>query len=162
MDLFEQVTNGLVPLLLQQQSNMASTTTTTTTSSVPAVIIAKDFDVRLLNIDAVPQKNKAGGKFIRITYGPKKQTLRLQSPAVYLPFGVSSFEDDKGVTTQSLEVSLRGFDDPAQVAMQAFYKALQAIDEAILTAAEQNSKAWFGKDMSRALLQEFQRTLIKV
>lgn len=153
----------------------------------PAVVLSKDFDPRQLFIDAAPQKNKAGGKYVRIGYGPKKATLKLQvggrpppqcclslcdtcpgcllsvlqSPAVYLPFGVSSFEDDKGETTQSVECSLRGYDDPDNASMQAFYKALQAIDEAVLAAAEANATAWFGKEMPRALLQEFQRTLVK-
>lgn len=123
------------------------------------VVLPKDFDAQQLFIDPVPQKNKAGGKFIRVCYGPKKATLKLQSPALYMPFGLSSFEDDKGVTTQSVEVSLRGHEEPGSV--HAFYRALQAIDAAILQAAEANSRAWFGKEMPRALLQEFQRTLVK-
>ncbi|WIA10829.1 hypothetical protein OEZ85_010995 [Tetradesmus obliquus] len=126
-----------------------------------AIIRAKDFDAKQLYIDPVPQRNKSGGKYVRIAYGPKKQTLKLQSPVVYMPFGVGSFQDDKGVTTQSIEVSLRGYDDAQKPAMQAFYKALTAIDEAVLVAAEANSKAWFGKELPKALLQEFQRTLVK-
>lgn len=130
----------------------------TTTSTV---ILAKDFDAAQLYIEPVPQRNKSGGKYVRIGYGPKKAPLKLQSPTLYMPFGVSSFEDDKGVTTQSIEASLRGYDEDDKPAMQAFYKALQAIDQAILSAAEANSKAWFGKELSRALLAEFQRTLVK-
>lgn len=142
-------------------ANTSATTTAAAAAAVPAIILAKDFDPKLLYIDPVPQRNKSGGRYLRICYGPKKQTLKLQSPVVYLPFGVSSFEDDKGVTTQSLEVSLRGYDEPDKPAMQAFYKALQAIDEAILSAAEVHSKAWFGKELPKALLREFQRTLVK-
>ncbi|KAF6252705.1 hypothetical protein COO60DRAFT_1643833 [Scenedesmus sp. NREL 46B-D3] len=130
-------------------------------ASASAVVLARDFDAKLLFIDPVPQRNKSGGRYIRICYGPKKQTLKLQSPVVYMPFGLSSFQDDKGDITQSIEVSLRGYDDPSRPATQGFYKALQAIDEAILSAAEANSKAWFGKELPRALLQEFQRTLVK-
>jgi hypothetical protein len=129
--------------------------------SVSTVVKAKDFDPKLLYIEPVPQRNKSGGKYVRVCYGPRKVTLKLQSPEVYLPFGVSSFEDDKGVTTQSIEVSLRGHDEADKPGMGAFYAALQAIDEAILTAAEVNSKAWFGKELSRPLLQEFQKPLVK-
>jgi hypothetical protein len=139
---------------------MASSTTPTSGARA-GIVTAKDFDIKQLYIDPVPQRNKSGGKYIRVCYGPKKSNLRLQSPNVYMPFGVSSFEDDKGVTTQSIEVSLRGHDDPAKPVMQLFHNVLHAIDEAILDAAEANSKAWFGKELPKALLRDLQKTLIK-
>jgi hypothetical protein len=49
-----------------------------------------------------------------MTYGPKKQILKLQTPTVSLPFGISTFTDaDKGTTTESPDASLRGWDDPS-------------------------------------------------
>ncbi|WIA15733.1 hypothetical protein OEZ85_002350 [Tetradesmus obliquus] len=110
----------------------------------------------------LPSKNSRGGKFVRVTYGPKKLPLKLQTPTVSLPFGVSTYKDEStGVSSESLDMSLRGYDDASNGPMQALFKVLQAIDEKILQAAEANSEAYFGKKMSRELLAEFQRTVLK-
>ncbi|WIA17774.1 hypothetical protein OEZ85_009287 [Tetradesmus obliquus] len=102
------------------------------------------------------------GKFCTVTYGPRKQSLKLQTPAVYMPFGLSSFRDEAtGLVTDSVEVSLRGWDDPSNSSMQQLYNVLQQIDEAVLQSAEQQSQELFGKPMGRGILQEFQRQLLK-
>lgn len=130
-----------------------------TTQSNNNVILYKDFDPKLLNFDAA-SKNKMGGKSVRISYGPNKQPVRIQTPALYLPFGVSKYTDEKtGETTQSIDASFRGLDtDPK---MQTFYNIVKAIDEQVMTTCVERSTEWLGKPMSLDVIKEFFRPLVK-
>ena len=122
-----------------------------------AAVKIQDLDLSKIQVDAVPQRNSRGGKFIRITYGG--QNLRIQTPVCHNPFGVSTFTDDKGSETQSVELSFRGADTTP--AMQRFQEAIQAIDRLIVDKAVENSVAWFGKPMKLEVLQAFYRPMYK-
>jgi hypothetical protein len=123
------------------------------------VILYKDFDARLINFDVV-SKNKMGGKIVRLSYGPTKQPVRIQTPVLYLPFGVSKYVDEKtGETTQSLDCAFRDMDNDPK--MQAFYDTIQKVDDILLQTCVERSTEWLGKPMSADVITEFFRPLIK-
>lgn len=123
------------------------------------IILYKDFDPELMNFDSV-SKNKMGGKMVRITYGPNKQPIKIQTPELYLPFGVGTYTDEKtGECTQSMDVAFRGYEEDAKV--KAFYNVMQDIDRKLVTTCVERSSEWLGKSMSTEVIREFFRPLVK-
>lgn len=124
-----------------------------------AVILYKDFDASLINFEPV-SKNKMGGKMVRLTYGPNKQPIKIQSPELYLPFGVGTYTDEKtGEVTHSIDAALKGMEENPRVKM--FHEKMEALDESILNACVEKSQEWLGKSMNREVIKEFFRPLIK-
>jgi hypothetical protein len=123
------------------------------------VILYKDFDPTLLNFDAV-NKNKMGGKSVRVTYGPNKQPVRIQTPALYLPFGVSKYVDEKtGEVSHSVDASFKGMEEDTKISQ--FYKIIKAIDDRVLQTCVERSAEWLGKTMGPDVISEFYRPLVK-
>lgn len=128
-------------------------------NNASTVILYKDFDPNLINFD-VASKNKMGGKSVRITYGPNKQPVRIQTPTLYLPFGVSKYTDEKtGESTLSLDSSFRNIDTDPKI--QAFHEMVKRIDELVLKTCVERSTEWLGKPMSADVIREFFRPLVK-
>lgn len=127
--------------------------------AINATILYKDFDPSLINFEPV-SKNKMGGKMVRITYGPTKQPIRIQTPELYLPFGVSVYTDEKsGEVSQSIDAAFRGYKEDTRV--KKFYDTMNAIDEKIVKACAERSSEWLGKPMSMDVIREFFRPLVK-
>lgn len=123
------------------------------------VIMYKDFDASLLNFDVV-SKNKMGGKMVRMTYGPNKQPVRIQTPDLYLPFGVGVYTDEKtGEVTQSIDAAIKGIEDNPKVIK--FHEVMNAIDDKILKTCVDKSVEWLGKSMTSEVIKEFFRPLVK-
>ena len=124
-------------------------------------IMFKNFDPKEVNFDVVG-KNKMGGKFVRITYGPQKLPLRIQTPELYIPFGLNNYTDDKNSDEVNLSVdaAMKGWDSDAN--MQRFMQTLSAIDDLILSHCVKHSTELFGKAMTKEVVVEFYRTLIKM
>lgn len=124
-----------------------------------AVIMYKDFDASLLNFEPVA-KNKMGGKMVKITYGPNKQPVRIQTPDLYLPFGVGTYTDDKtGEVVYSIDSAIKGIEENPKI--KKFSEVLKAVDDAILKACAEKSVEWLGKTMSMEVIKEFFRPLVK-
>lgn len=122
-------------------------------------ILYKDFDPALINFEPV-SKNKMGGKMVRITYGPSKLPIRIQTPEMYLPFGVSNYTDEKtGEVSQSIDAAFRGVKEDAKV--KKFYDVMNAIDDKIIRACVDRSAEWLGKPMGIDVIREFFRPLVK-
>lgn len=130
-----------------------------TRNNASQVIMYNEFDPANLNFEPV-SKNKMGGKMVRITYGPNKQPVRIQTPDLYLPFGVGTFTDDKtGEVVYSIDAALKGFKENPKVIK--FHEVLNSIDEKILQTCSESSVEWLGKQMSMEVIREFFRPLIK-
>lgn len=124
-----------------------------------ATVLYKDFDVNLINFEPV-SKNKMGGKMVRVTYGPNKQPIRIQSPNIYMPFGVSTYTDEKtGETSHSIDAAFRGYQEDAKV--KKFYDLMNAIDDKIVKTCVERSAEWLGKAMSAEVVREFFRPLVR-
>jgi hypothetical protein len=137
------------------QNNMSGTTITSTefngrnvTLSAPkAVEIEKD------------GKRQAVGKKAFLNYNGEQ--LVLQSPSeMRVPFGLSVFKAEGGGQDKySINLSFNGYQQPGQV--KVFYDAVSGLDKTVVEEAFKNSKAWFGKEKSREVLQEFYTPSIK-
>ena len=127
------------------------------------IILANAFDPKTVTFSAL-EKNKKGGKVIFIGIpdaNGQRQRITLQTPALALPFGVSPYtEASTGeVQSYSLDVSYRGADANPKVA--EFLARMRELDDVLLDVAVENSKEWFGKKMSKEILSEFYRKLVK-
>lgn len=105
------------------------------------------------------QKNAKGTKVVYVN-SPKGDKVRLQTPVMPAPFGVSKFDDaSTGNSSYSLDISFREMDNDPKIA--AFLETCRAFDEHVLDVAVQNSKEWLGKEMNREIVGEFYRSIVR-
>lgn len=135
--------------------------TETKMASTNSIILYSNFDTTLINFDPV-SKNKNGGKMCYMSYGPSKKRIYVQTPAnLACPFGISKYEDVKtGEVSYSLDATFRDMDSDPK--MKLFHDKMDELNERILTEAVKNSGEWFGKPMSKDVIQEFYRNIIKL
>jgi hypothetical protein len=126
-----------------------------------SVILYKHFDTSAMTCGELT-KNKAGGNQVQLLYQGNKQRIVLQTPKMAVPFGVSEYvpENNVGPIKYSLDVSFKGMDQDKR--LNAFYETVQAIDQRMIDLAVENSPTWFGKKMSKEVVEELYRPLIKV
>ena len=104
-----------------------------------------------LNVDHVtftdPKQNRYGGKTVGVKY--KNKTLVLQTPKMYLPYGLSEYQvkDTSGNPTgdvkYSLDMSFNGWNKPGDSSVKTFYKNMKNMDELLLQKGLTNRVAWF-------------------
>lgn len=137
------------------KSNMSSTTITSTefngrnvTISAPkAVEIEKD------------GKRQSVGKKAYVNYNGERLVLQ-SATSMRIPFGLSVFKADGGGSDKySINLSFNGYQQAGEV--KAFFDAVTALDKEVVEQAFKNSKAWFGKEKSKEVLQEFYTPSIK-
>ena len=98
-------------------------------------------------------KRQAVGKKAFLQYNGERFQLQ-SATAMRIPFGLSLFKAEGGGQDKySINLSFNNYETDADV--KSFYNAIQAVDRTVVDAAVTNSKAWFGKDKSREVLQEF-------
>ena len=104
-------------------------------------------------------KRQAVGKKAYINYNGER--LNLQSATeMRIPFGLSIYAaEGGGAAKHSINVSFNGYQQSGDV--KAFYETIVALDNAVKEAAFKNSKAWFGKERTREVLEEFYTPSIK-
>jgi hypothetical protein len=104
-------------------------------------------------------KRQAVGKKAYISYNGER--LNLQSATeMRIPFGLSIYAaEGGGAAKHSINVSFNGYQQAGDV--KAFYETILALDNAVKEAAFKNSKAWFGKERTREVLEEFYTPSIK-
>lgn len=99
----------------------------------------------------------AGFKSAYLNYGDGS-SLTFQTPSLPSPFGLSVF-DKSTPPKYTVDVALRGYEDNAKV--KAFYNALEALDNFMIDQGVKNSKAWFGKEKSREVIEDSYTSLLK-
>jgi hypothetical protein len=67
--------------------------------------------------------------------------------------------DQSNPPKYSINLSFNGYETNADV--KAFYQAIQDLDKFVVDEAVKNSKAWFGKEKSREVLEEFYTPSLK-
>lgn len=118
----------------------------------------KHIDASKITYDEV-KKNSLGGNIVYIKYDDKPK-LTIQTEEVSAPFGLSTYTDDKtGNVKYSLDISFRGMDENPKVKL--FHDKMAAIDEALLDEGVKHSKEWFGKKMTKEVVENFYRPLVK-
>ena len=106
------------------------------------------------------QKTPKGQKVVYINNPNNKARVRVQTPIMRAPFGLSRFDDaTTGNASYSLDLSFNGRDQ--NVKLDKFLGTCRALDEYVLNVAEERSEEWFGKKMSRDILREFHRPVVR-
>lgn len=129
------------------------------TSNNNVVMMYTKFDVNALNCGELT-KNRAGGNQVSLKYNDNKRIV-LQTPVVSVPFGLSEYtpENNAGPVKYSLDLSFKGSDTNPKV--ETFMQLMKRIDERMIDIAVENSKVWFNKQMSREVVEELYRPLVK-
>tara|TARA_B100001996_G_C18623071_1_gene578564 strand:- start:372 stop:1046 length:675 start_codon:yes stop_codon:yes gene_type:complete len=123
------------------------------------IITPKNFDANMINYADV-KKNSMGGNMVYLSYGEEKQRMTLQTPEMSAPFGVSTFTDDKtGAVKYSIDCSFRGMNDDPK--LKLFSEKMQDFDKMMVNTAVKNSKEWFGKKMTKEVVEELYRPIVK-
>ena len=73
--------------------------------------------------------------------------MRVQTPRLYMPFGISGFTPPVGNTKWNIDFSLKGHDEEGNY-VKAFYETLQKTEAAIVEAVRAQSQDIFGKEMT--------------
>ncbi len=110
------------------------------------------------------EKNKKGGKVVFLNVPDatgSKQRITIQTPTISVPFGVSPYQEATTgeIQSYSIDMSFRGHDTDPRVG--EFLAKMRQLDNLLLDTAVANSKEWFGKQMSRDIVSEFYRHLVK-
>ena len=123
-----------------------------------SVVLHSDFTAEKISCTPI-EKNKKGGRFVKLSYaGPKgPQRLTIQTPTIPLIFGVSPYQDSASGEIQSYSIDISFRNDNTK----DFLEKMRQFDTKIVELATANSKEWFGKTMSQALVDEFYRRLVR-
>lgn len=125
------------------------------------VVLAHTFDPKSIVFSDV-EKTKKGGKIVYMGTGTSgKDRIVLQTPPMPMPFGVTPYSQESTgeVQSYSIDVSFRTADTDPRVA--GFMAKIKELDDVLIDVATKNSAEWFGKKMSRDLVMEFYRKLLK-
>jgi len=129
-------------------------------------ITATEFNGRNVTVSApkaveveVNGKRQSVGKKAFLNYNGER--LRLQSASeMKVPFGLSVYTaEGGGQAKHSINLSFNGYQQEGEV--KAFYDAVSSLDAAVIDQAVANSKTWFGKQLSREVIQAFYTPSIK-
>lgn len=130
-------------------------------------IISKDINVALFKYSEVKTLT-SGAKSVYINYGSNK--LRIQTPIMFLPYGVSEgFEDKKAEKKiekkdkkYNLTLSFKGQDENPKI--EVFLNKMKEIETKIINDAFENREPWFKDDFdgNRAFVSRLFSPIIKV
>lgn len=129
-------------------------------------ITATEFNGRNVTVSApkaveveVNGKKQSVGKKAFLNYNGER--LRLQTaPEMKVPFGLNIYTaEGGGQAKHSINLSFNGYQQEGEV--KSFYDAVSSLDSSVIDQAVANSKAWFGKQLSREVIQAFYTPSIK-
>ena len=75
------------------------------------------------------------------------KNVRIQTPRMYMPFGISGFQPQVGATKWNLDFSMKGYDEEGNY-VKNFYETLQEVEKRSIEAVSLQSVDIFGKHMS--------------
>jgi hypothetical protein len=129
------------------------------TSIMATVMMYKNFDASKISCGVV-NKNRAGGNQVSLMYNEKRGNIIIQTPTMRAPFGLSEYVPENGGEPKySIDASFNGYSDDPKIRM--FLDVVKAIDEHMVAIGVEHSVEWFGKKMSREVVEELYRPLIK-
>ena len=122
------------------------------------ILLAKNLNTDSITFEPV-RKNALGGNVVYLKYDGNPR-LVLQTPIVSAPFGLSTYTDEKtGAVKYSLDMSFRGMEMDAKI--KDLHDKMNQIDEMLIAEGVKNSKDWFGKKLSKEVVENFYRPLVK-
>lgn len=73
--------------------------------------------------------------------------MRVQTPRLYMPFGISGFTPAVGNTKWNIDFSLKGHDEEGNY-VRDFYETIQRVEAIVVEAVSEQSEDIFGKKMT--------------
>jgi len=84
----------------------------------------------------------------KITLSTKEgKPMRVQTPRLYMPFGISGFTPAVGNTKWNIDFSLKGHDEEGNY-VRDFYETIQRVEAIVVEAVSEQSEDIFGKKMT--------------
>lgn len=124
-------------------------------SASSLVVKAKEFTPSRVTYDE-PQTNKRGGKSVNIRLNG--QPVVLQVPLM-LTWGVNEWVDEQTGTVK-YDMSLQ-FDPAKSSSQSAFLSAMKEFQDKVADDAVTNARKWFGKKMSREVVDALMYPMLK-
>lgn len=105
-------------------------------------------------------KNRSGGNQVILMHDNKRRNVLIQTPIVSVPFGLSEFTPDGASEPRySIDISFKGHAEDEKV--NKFMQVMREMDEHMVELGVQNSVKWFGKPLSKNVIEELYRPLVK-
>lgn len=124
-----------------------------------AIVLHSAFDPAVVEFSTALAKTNKGNKIVYVNF-PGNQRVRIQTPVMSAPFGISSFDEvSTGVKSYSLDASFRGMEEDPKLA--GFLDKCRGLDACLVDAATTNSREWFGKQKSRESIEDLVRKLVR-
>jgi len=132
-------------------------------------ILPKNVDVSKLKYSDI-RTLASGSKSIYVNYGTQK--LRIQTPVMYMPYGIGEGYEDKTIKNPEIKknvdkkydltISFKGFDE--NVKIETFLSKMKEIEAEIIDKAFENREPWFKDDYdgNKAILSRMFSPMIKV
>jgi len=132
-------------------------------------ILPKNVDVSKLKYSDI-RTLASGSKSIYVNYGTQK--LRIQTPVMYMPYGIGEGYEDKTIKNPEvkknidkkydLTISFKGFDENAKI--ETFLNKMKEIEAEIIDKAFENREPWFKDDYdgNKAFVSRMFSPMIKV
>ncbi len=121
------------------------------------VVLASNFNTQKISFSQLKVLD-SGGKQAYVNYDGSMFVF--QTPNCNLPYGMSVF-DKAGPVKYSVELSLRGYDEPGSK-MKGFYDALERLDDFMIEQGVKNSKQWFKQDLNRDVIKAFYTPVVRI
>ena len=86
--------------------------------------------------------------------------MRIQTPRMYMPFGISGFVPEVGATKWNIDFSMKGYDEEDNY-VQKFYNVIQDVEKKIIEEVSSQSEAIFGEKKTVAELEPMFNSNIK-
>lgn len=120
-------------------------------------MLPADFDVSKAHF-GTPRTNDNGGKSIYLSFN--KAPIVLQTPEMIAPFGKQKWENDKGVTKYTLDLSFKGME--SRDLLKTFFDKMNDLDEKLVDSALENSFDWLKKKgVSREVVKNLYTPLVR-
>jgi len=127
-------------------------------SATPQIVKSEDFSSKSVSYSD-PKKLGHGGQAIYVNYQGKP--LIIQTPKMYMPWGMGKYDSGDGNVKYSLDMSFKNMENNAN--MESFYKAIESFDEKLVDDAVNNSMSWFKKKkQSKEVCKALYAPMIKV
>jgi len=108
---------------------------------------------------STPKTNRFGGKLVYLNY--ERGPLRVQTPKMSLPFGVSKWESAPGSNSFKYLMEFSFNDMVNDPKMKKFYESIREVEDKVKSHAELQSVSWFKKKQSREIIDEFFKSQLK-
>jgi hypothetical protein len=105
-------------------------------------------------------KNRAGGNQVMMMHNNKRGNVLIQTPNVSIPFGLSEYTPDNGSGPKySIDISFKGYEGDSKI--KKLMEVMRTMDTHLIDMGVLNSVKWFGKTMSKEVICELYRPLVK-